>query len=313
MTSLVSDRPGVCAHSQGDLLWGGMLYRCGDCGLVCTAEQPRFEYAEDYFVDGGKGCDFDSPFSRAFDAERFEIECDELEAQGLRGSILDVGCATGTFLVHAKARGWEVSGVELVEFAREEARRRLGVEVVGSLGALPPGQRYDVVTLHHVLEHIEEPIPFLAQEVAPRVQNRLLIEVPNFASLGAQSDGPRWKDLRPEQHFYHFEPATLRAVVEASGFDVVRLYTLSESLWSLRAALRTLLTLRALAGVREFSSDPRGPVESDAVPDWTPRRGFQAAVTNSSSWVFRPLVRWIERIRRAERLVVEARPVSPRS
>ena len=313
MTARIPDRSDACTHPQRDPLWGGLLYRCGECGLVCTAQQPRFEYAQDYFVEGGKGCDFASPFARAFDAERFELECDELEAQGLMGSILDVGCATGTFLVHAKSRGWEVSGVELVESAREEASRRLDVQVVGSLAALPSGQKYDVVTLHHVLEHIEEPLAFLTDEVAPRVQDRLLIEVPNFASLGAQTDGPQWKDLRPEQHVHHFEPHTLRAVVEAAGFDVVRLYTLSESLWSLRAALRTLSTLRALVVVREFTSDPHLPVASDVAPEWAPRRGLQAVITNSSRLAFKPLVRWIERIRRAERLVVEARPTSGRS
>ncbi len=313
MTSVAPAPPLACAHGDRDPLWGGVLSRCRACGLVITAQVPVFEYAQDYFVEGGRGYDFDSPRARAFDAERFERELDLLEAQGLRGSVLDVGCAVGTFLGHAKARGWEVAGVELAEFARAEASRRLGIEVAASLAALPPGARYDVVALHHVLEHIQDPVRFLAEEVAPRTRRALLIEVPNFASLGAQADGLRWKDLRPEQHVHHFEPATLSAVVAAAGFEVVRVYTLAEPLWSLRAALRTLRTLRALAGPREFTLATVPPSLAAAVPEWTPPRGLRAAITNTSRLVFRPLVRWIERTQRGERLVLEARPPATRS
>ncbi len=297
-----------CSHPRRQPIWGGVLERCSSCGLVSTAKKPDFEYAEDYFVEGGGGYDFDSPFSRAFDAERFERELDELEASGLSGSLLDVGCAVGTFLSHAKARGWEIAGVELAGFARDAATRRLGIAVQASLDALPRGQRYDVVTLHHVLEHIHDPAGFLAREVAPRVGRLLWIEVPNFASLAAQTEGPRWKDLRPEQHVNHFEPHVLAALVEAAGFQVLRVRTLMEPLWSLRAGVRTLVTLRALAGPRRFGPEDFRKPEPAAAPRWVPPRGLHGAAVLASRIAFAPLARWIERTQRAERLVVEAQP-----
>lgn len=299
----------ACTHARRTPLWGGLLSRCQECGLVATARIPQFEYGKDYFVEEGTGYDFDSPLAKAFDAERFEHELEALATVGLSGSVLDVGCAVGSFLAHARAHGWEIAGVELSAFARREASRRLGIDVKASLGELPAGRRYDVVTLHHVLEHIHDPIGFLARDVAPHVGRLLLVEVPNFASLAAQSEGPRWKDLRPEQHVHHFDPQTLQATVRAAGFEVLRVRTLVEPLWSLPAMLRTLRTLRALGGKRAFGPadlPTPGPVTA---PDWRPPAGLRRLVVGASRLATRPLVRWIEGTLRAERLVLEAQPL----
>lgn len=303
-----NDALACCRSPRPAPLWGGLLARCASCGLVSTAEVPAFVYADDYFVDGGQGYDFDSPFARAFDAERFGAELALLEARGLRGSVLDVGCAVGTFLAHARQRGWEVAGVEVAEFARRRASERIGAPVAASLAELPPGRRYDVVTLHHVLEHIHGPVEFLAREVKPRVGRHLLVEVPNFASLAARTEGPRWRDLRPEQHVQHFEPETLRRTIEGAGFEIHALRTLADPLWSLYAARRSLRLLRGLGPERPF-----GPADIPAhgdggSPNWTPPSGIKAALVGASRAGFRPLVRWMERTLRAERLVIEARP-----
>jgi SAM-dependent methyltransferase len=297
-----------CSHARRQPVWGGVLSRCDDCGLVATAQVPDFEYSDDYFLGGEHGYDFDSPISRALDAARFEQELDTLATRGPVGSILDVGCAVGTFLAHAQRRGWVVAGVEIAEFARNEASRRLGIDVREDLHALPAGRRYDVVTLHHVLEHIADPTGFLARDVAPRVGRLLLIEVPNFASLAAQADGPAWQDLRPEQHIHHFEPRTLRAVVEAAGFEVLSVYTRMDALFSLYAGREMLRTLAALVRSRRFGpADLAPPPRRDAEPiDWSPPRGAKAAAFRAVHLAFLPLIRWIERTNRGTRLVLEA-------
>lgn len=302
---------GCCASPRPHPLWGGLLARCAHCGLVSTAEAPAFVYAEDYFVDGGQGYDFDAPLARAQDAERFDAELAGLEARGLRGGVLDVGCAVGTFLLHARRRGWEIAGVEVAEFARRRAEERLGVPIAASLDALPAGRTWDVVTLHHVLEHIHGPAGFLAHEVRPRVGRHLLVEVPNFASLAARAEGPRWRDLRPEQHVRHFEPATLRRTVESAGFEVLAVRTLSEPLWSLHAARRTLRLLRGLGPERRFGPEDVPAHGGGDTPRWTPPRGVRAALVGASHATLAPLLRWIERSGRGERLVIEARPAGP--
>ncbi len=305
--------PAQCRHPHGTPIGDGPLVRCTECGLVATSRRAAFDYGDEYFRANGTGYDFDSAFAQYFDAQRFEPELAAFEAAGLRGSILDVGCAVGTFLLHAQRRGWTVAGVELSEFAREQASRRLGVPVLGSLDALPAGVRYDVVTLHHVLEHVEHPLDFLAREVAPRVGRRLLIEVPNFGSLAARQEGLAWKDLRPEQHLHHFEPATLRSIVEAAGLVVLDVRTAIDPVWSPHQVKRLLRSLRAMRGPVITASAPAPPdaaAAAEAMRAWRAPTGLLAFALRLSRFALAPLVRRVERSGRAERLVIEARPAS---
>lgn len=305
----------MCAHGEWGALYDGMLARCARCGLVVTAAAPDFDYARNYFTGGaGGGYDFDGDFAKDHDAARFAEELDWLERQGLRGTLLDIGCATGTYLVMARARGWDVSGVELADFARETAARRTGARVVASIAALGRESVADVVTLHHVLEHVHEPVAFLRDEVGPRVRRRLLIEVPNFASLLARAEGRRWRDLRPEQHVCHYEPDSLRRVVTAAGFDVVRVYTRWQPLWSLRAARELVSALPALtrspgrgpADAKTLGTDGRAH-EAARVPYQRPA-GLRLSLVRATRLAMRPLVRTLEKGQLAERLVIEAAP-----
>jgi SAM-dependent methyltransferase len=308
---LVPGHTRPCLHEDASPIYGGRLRLCLACGLVSTVDPARFDYVQGYFTaDGAGGYDFDSVFARDQDAARFGSELQRLEAQGLKGSVLDIGCATGAFLAHAQARGWSVGGVELADFARARAQERLGVPLTACLADLPAGERFDVVTLHHVLEHIQEPLPFLRDEVKPRTKRLLLVEVPNFASLASRYYGSRWHDLRPDQHAHHYTRTTLANLMRDAGFRPVRTYSLWEPLWSLRAALGTLLILRAfLPGRRQ---EHRGWEEPPAAAD---ARAYQAPhgarlLATRLSWIMlQPLVSALEAASLGERLVLEADPV----
>jgi SAM-dependent methyltransferase len=301
----------ACRHERRQTIYGGLLSRCLDCGLAFTAATPILEYGESYFVgDQGSGYDFESAFSTTLDTARFTDELDRIEAQGLRGSVLDVGCATGQFLAIAKARGWTVAGVEVSDFARERAGERTGETIHRSVGELPPGS-YDVVTLHHVLEHIEDPIAFLRDEIRPRVGRRLLVEVPNFSSLASRADGPRWRDLRPEQHVSHFSPESLEQCAAAAGFRVLRVYTLWGPLWSLRSSLETIRLLPFLlrrGHPHHDEATASGPSADPDVSEWAPPTGWKQVATEASRIAFSPIVRALESAQLAERLALEAEP-----
>ncbi len=297
-------------HGKRTALYGGLLDRCERCGLVATREVPDFGYEQGYFVsEAGGGYDFDSAFAHALDAARFRAELRRLEEQGLEGAVLDVGCATGSFLRHARAEGWEIAGVEVAEFARQRAESDLGVGIAGSLDELPEQARFDVVTLHHVVEHLPEPLAFLRQ-IRPRARRRLLVEVPNFASLASRVHGPLWRDLRPEQHVYHYVPSTLRRLVEAAGYSVVRVYTLWESLWSLRTALDTLRLLPGLIRTprHEAAWRPGRPAGVRDVSDFRPPRGVKRTATALSRIALAPLVTLLQAAGLGDRLVLESEP-----
>lgn len=311
MTTMTAQTPRTtaapCAHVRRRPLYAGLLDECEACGFVTTAASPDLTYDADYFTAEGHGYAFDSPLQVDRDVARFIPELEQLERQGLRGSVLDVGCATGAFLDFARQRGWTVAGVEVAEFARAEAERRLDSLVVSDLADLPDGVRYDVVTLHHVLEHVHDPATFLRESVRPRVGQRLLVEVPNFASLARRAHGPRWRDLRPDQHVQHFTRRSLSAVAVEAGFTPVRVYTLWEALWTMRSALEVVALLPALLRPLPIDTRPGGAPRASGDPARYRRPlGWRGAAASGARAVLRPAVRALERADLASRLVLEA-------
>ncbi len=77
-------------------------------------------------------------------------------------SLLDIGCATGILLDHAKSRGIHVFGVDVSDWAVEHANQRLGEEAcrVLDIDHAQPSDfdtQYDAIVLHNVLEHVRDP------------------------------------------------------------------------------------------------------------------------------------------------------------
>jgi len=140
-----------------------------------------------------------------------------------QGKLLDVGCGKGRFLAYAALNGWDVFGVEPSENSRSIARSRLGDRVVGSLKELPP-DRFDVIVLWHVLEHVLNPVEMLRQlHQYMKPGGILCVAVPNFSSLQARLGKSRWSHLDVPRHVFHFTPETLKYVLESADYTVLHI------------------------------------------------------------------------------------------
>jgi 2-polyprenyl-3-methyl-5-hydroxy-6-metoxy-1,4-benzoquinol methylase len=77
-----------------------------------------------------------------------------------RGRILDIGCGRGLMLSMAKEDGWDTYGLEINDETAFHARNEYGLDVrTGSI--LETGFEagtFDVITIWHVLEHVEDPV-----------------------------------------------------------------------------------------------------------------------------------------------------------
>ena len=72
------------------------------------------------------------------------------------GRLLDLGCGLG-FLLSGLGPEWEKHGVEVSRFAAEHARQWATI-YVGELAEVAyPDEYFDVVVMHHVIEHMEDP------------------------------------------------------------------------------------------------------------------------------------------------------------
>jgi SAM-dependent methyltransferase len=149
-----------------------------------------------------------------------------------KGRLLDVGCATGDFLLFARERGWDVNGVELIDEAAGYCRDKLGLPVVTGdiLEAAFEPDRFDVVTLWNVFEHLYDPKATL-QEIQRvlRPDGLLVMAVPDVGSLDARLFGPAWAGYDVPRHLYTFSRETLDRMLSKAGFHVVRRRCLDSS------------------------------------------------------------------------------------
>jgi len=143
------------------------------------------------------------------------------------GPVLDVGCNDGQLLLELRERGLQVSGIEVSPEALERCRAR-GLQVrEGTIEDVAlEDSAYRTITLSHVLEHCPDPVAVLQKlwrALAPG--GRIVVAVPNHLGLVARVFGSYWHGWDPPFHMTHFDPASLRKVLEGANFRVDTLFT----------------------------------------------------------------------------------------
>jgi 2-polyprenyl-3-methyl-5-hydroxy-6-metoxy-1,4-benzoquinol methylase len=154
--------------------------------------------------------------------EMVELSVMALDASR-KGKLLDVGCGSGQFLAEMRALGWETVGVEPDREAVKIGRERLGLCIYeGRLEEADfPEESFDAITMHHVIEHVPNPIGFLqACHRLLKPGGKLVAVTPNIESLGHYLFKKSWLHLDPPRHLYLFSPYTLIACAERAGIQV---------------------------------------------------------------------------------------------
>jgi 2-polyprenyl-3-methyl-5-hydroxy-6-metoxy-1,4-benzoquinol methylase len=143
-------------------------------------------------------------------------------------TLLDVGCGDGAFIKSMADRGWDVMGVDFDPAAVRGVQVRLNLEAhVGTAESMvAAGRRFDVVTASHVIEHVPDPIGFLAT-CAKLLQEggRLVIKTPNAASIGHFSYGRSWYALDSPRHLYVFSRPSLIACGDQAGLSTLSCFS----------------------------------------------------------------------------------------
>lgn len=202
------------------------LVRCRSCQLVYLNPRPAPESVSYFYPDGDYTC-----FRRAA-GDNIRLGRNHpvmrIGANNRKppGSLLDIGCGNGDFLVAARNAGWTVAGIEPNAYARGIARRRVGDEAVASslVEGNHPSGRFQMVTMWHVLEHLHSPSRAL-HEVSRILEpgGVLGIAVPNFDSFERRTWGRDWIAVMPPTHLYHFTRRSLCRYLVSAGFQTTDL------------------------------------------------------------------------------------------
>lgn len=203
------------------------VWQCANCSLRFTADAPaqeqigRYYQSEAYIShsDTSKGL-VNWLYLRVrkftLSSKRKFIE----RVTGKRkGTLLDVGAGTGAFVHAMTAAGWQAEGVEPDAQAIQRAldTYKLRLLPAGQFFQLPDN-RYDAVTLWHVLEHVHDLHGYVKKlRALCRPGGKIVIAVPNYTSYDALHYEAFWAAYDVPRHLYHFSPASMQALMQKHG------------------------------------------------------------------------------------------------
>jgi len=255
----------------------GTVLQCRACGVVFLSpveqESKKADvlYSKEYFTER-EGYFFhdgvaDSSGHESPHIEDFRLGLELIAAHARPpGRLLDVGCATGSFLSLAKGSGWDCRGVEVSSFAAAQARERTGCEVFcGQFAEVPFAEgTFDVITMWDLLEHLPDPVTALRKAAALLKPNGLLlVNTPNEDSLtrrvarflyhgtGGWLQAPVNR-LYHHFHLYYFSAGTLAPLFGRAGFDLATLKTKPIPISRGRISPATKVVMHAMSAVERL-------------------------------------------------------------
>lgn len=205
------------------------ISECPHCGLLFTVPRPtsdligKYYQSEEYYShqQNNKGL-----IPRIYEfVKSFNIKHKAKLAVGElpQGRLLDIGCGVGDFLLHVKQQGWEIQGIEPSVNAKQIAQSRLGfLPKDPSEYAQFEDASFDVITMWHVLEHIDD-LHFQTSEILRLLKpgGRLIIALPNFQSFDCQYYKDKWAAWDVPRHLNHFSCKTLQSIISSLGFQII--------------------------------------------------------------------------------------------
>ena len=145
----------------------------------------------------------------------------------LKGNkILDYGAGSGKFAAYLSNKNFKTSALE--PYNKEiKNQSLLNINVFKNIADIPKSDKYDGITLWHVLEHLANP-----EQVLSKIHNLLnkngvlMIAVPNINSLDSGHYNSYWAALDVPRHIWHFTSKGIISLVESRGFKLEKKHPL---------------------------------------------------------------------------------------
>nr|WP_297784317.1 class I SAM-dependent methyltransferase [uncultured Allomuricauda sp.] len=206
---------------QFELLWDEEL------DMLLTKPQPQnlapYYESEDYISHTDSKTSFTDRLYQLVKAKNLKKKIQLVENQVINAkTLLDVGAGTGDFLITAQNSGFTVKGVEPNGKARKLAEQK-GIHLLSSLKEIS-GQKFQAITLWHVLEHL----PNLDEQIKNVVDlleegGVLVIAVPNFKSHDAKHYKSHWAAFDVPRHLWHFSKTSISKLFAPHQMEVTKI------------------------------------------------------------------------------------------
>jgi 2-polyprenyl-3-methyl-5-hydroxy-6-metoxy-1,4-benzoquinol methylase len=187
---------------------------CAECGFMFTRDLRTSAEIQEQYVRGYND-------RRQLDGQRVNARVNLNLLRRFIGDlsdklILDIGSGYGAFLQQAKDAGaCGVVGVELSEGERAYSINKLKIRTYMNMHDIPNEEKFDIITLFEVIEHIAEPFEFLSAACERlTVGGSLIVGTDNFSSDVVKLLGDKFPKWIPHEHISLFTGETLSSVVQ---------------------------------------------------------------------------------------------------
>ena len=141
------------------------------------------------------------------------------------GRLLDIGCGDGTFARNMAQAGWDAVGLDpAIKMPSLESFPSGSLSLRGDLiENLQAGDKFDLITLWDVVEHVEKPdqlILIAVSRLAP--DGILIVETGNYQCAARVQSDRKWWNYQVD-HRWYLAPPQLRTMLGAAGLDRIEL------------------------------------------------------------------------------------------
>lgn len=192
---------------------------CNVSNIAFVSPRPTADFYQQFYGGGfHKDIEERTEFVTKKSKFRFQLICETLERYGIElpesPDTFDLGCGTGIFASVFRERfGGRTFGVEPDQSVADGARKT-GTTIVGQYidDVLAEQKQYQIVTMIHVLEHMQHPMRELDKIKRVMTPDGLLIiQVPDL-------DAAISLNLA---HIFQYTPRALSLLLQNQGFKVV--------------------------------------------------------------------------------------------
>lgn len=147
-----------------------------------------------------------------------------------KGKILDVGCGAGFFLDEAQKQNWDCIGVDFANETINYGISKFNLNLITGdfLSIKFPREKYDVITLNQVIEHLSNPMPTLKKVHALLKYNGIVcIATPNNQSIMSKIQKENFNYIIPPEHIIYFSPQNFSKLLTFFGYKIIKIRTWS--------------------------------------------------------------------------------------
>ena len=206
------------------------ILECNDCKLLFTSPCPTPDKIGDYY----KSEDYlshneekKSLFAKIYNKvkkinikNKFNLA---VSNQPSAISLLDIGCGVGDFLLYAKEKGCNITGIEPSENARKIAEKKLECKILSpeELQNIPDNS-FNIITMWHVLEHVAD----LKTEIYHlqrilKKDGKLILALPNYKSYDAEYYKDKWAAYDVPRHLSHFSQRSIKNIFKETKLQLI--------------------------------------------------------------------------------------------